>query len=218
MNILGALLLVVSATISTPTLFLRGGGQIAVDGSVKQEEGRVVFRSHGVLYTLPASEVDFDATRAAGANVTVVRADDRGKLKVSREERDRLLRELEQNHSGTPASPDGLKTPPPSRESIPNTEEEWAWRRDARAREEAVRRAKEELQLVYDRIDALKQKIQSLVALGYKPNQFTYDSSQLQIAYDSIPRAQLEVERAQRERDQFRDDARRLGVMPGWLR
>ena len=218
MNILATLLLLIAVTIPTPTLVLRNGAHIAVDGSVQPAEGRVVFRSGGVLYSLPSSEVDFDATRAAGANVTLVRGDDKMRLKVSREERDRLLRELEQNHSGTPASPDGLRTPPPSRETVANSDDEWAWRRTARAHEEAVRRAKEELQLVYDRIDKLKDKIRTLAALGYKPNQFTYDSSELQLAYDSIPRAQLEVERAQRELDQFRDDARRLGIMPGWLR
>ncbi len=218
MNMLGTLLLLTALTIPTPTLILRNGIRIAVDGSVRQEEGRVVFRSSGVLYSMAATEVDFEATKTAGLNVSVVRAEQPGKLKVSREERDRLLRELEQNHNGTPASPDGLRVPPPPVEATTNSADEWTWRRDARAREDAVRRAKEELQLVYDRIGALQQKIQTLVSLGYKPNQFTYDSSQLQLAYDSIPRLQLEVERAQRDLDQFRDDARRLGVMPGWLR
>jgi hypothetical protein len=218
MNILATLLLLIAVTIPTPTLILRNGAHIAVDGSVQQAEGRVVFRSAGVLYSLALSEVDLDATRAAGMNVTQVRGDDKMKLKVSREERDRLLRELEQNHSGTPANPNGLKTPPPSADTVANSDDEWTWRRNARAHEEAVRRAKEELQLVYDRIEALKQKIRTLTGLGYKPSQFTYDSSELQLAYDSIPRAQLEIERAQRELDQFRDDARRLGIMPGWLR
>src|SRR5207244_6747114 len=124
------------------------GAHIDVDGAVRQDEGRVVFRSNGVLYSLPAAEVDFDATRAAAMNVTLVRAIDKGKLKVSPEERDRLLRELEQNHNGTAADPEGLKTPPPSRESIPNTEDEWSWRRAARTYEDAVRHAKEALQLL----------------------------------------------------------------------
>ena len=35
---------------------------------------------------------------------------------------------------------------------------------------------------------------------------------------EQIPRAELELHRAQREHDQFRDDARRQGVTPGWLR
>ena len=219
MNMLGTLLLLTALTIPTPTLILRNGAHISVDGSVRQEEGRVVFRSSGILYSLPATEVDFEATRTAGINVTLVRGDDdRMKLKVSREERDRLLRELEQNHNGTPASPEGLRVPPPSPDMVANSSDEWTWRRNTRAHEEAVRRAKEELQMLYDRIDGLKQRIRSLAAQGFKPNQFTYETSELQLTYDSIPRAQLEVERAQRELDQFRDDARRLGIMPGWLR
>jgi hypothetical protein len=220
MTSLATLLLATALSIPTPTLILRSGAKIDVDGAIRQEEGRVVFRSYGVLYSLPAAEVDFDATRTAGLNVTTVRggAEDRMKLKVSRAERDRLLRDLEQNHNGTPEDPKGLQAPPPSPESIPNTEQEWTWRRNARTYEDAVRRAKEEQQLLYDRIETLKQQIRTFSALGYKPGQFTYQTSELQLAYDSIPRAQLEVERAQRELDRFRDDARRLDIMPGWLR
>ena len=43
-------------------------------------------------------------------------------------------------------------------------------------------------------------------------------ATQLAYAEDSIPNAALSVQRAQRAYDQFRDDARRQGVMPGWLR
>jgi hypothetical protein len=214
-----ALLLLTALTIPTPTLVLRDGARIDVDGSIRQDEGRVVFRHAGVLYSLPAGEVDFEATRAAAANITVVRGDDRMKLKVSREERDRLLRDLEQNHNGTASTTaEGLNVFPASPEAATNSQDEWAWRRESRSYEEAVRRAKEDLQMLYDRVDALKQRIFTLSSLGYRPGQFTYESSQLQQAYDLIPRAQLEVERAQRALDQFRDDARRLGVLPGWLR
>lgn len=218
MNALATLLLLTALTIPTPTLVLRNGARIDVDGSVRQEDGRVVvFRSGGTLYSVPVAEVDLEATRAAGANVTLVKAES-GKLKVSREERERLLRELEKNHAGTPASAEAIKTPPPSREATPNTEDEWAWRRSARAHEEAVRRAKEELQLLHDRVEQLRQQIRTLASLGYRPNQFTYQTSELQLTIDSIPRAQLEIERAQRALDVFREDARKLGILPGWLR
>jgi hypothetical protein len=218
MNALATLLLVTALTIPTPTLVLRNGARIDVDGgSVRQEEARIVFRSAGTLYSVPAAEVDLEATRAAGANVTVVKAEP-GKLKVSREERERLLRELEKNHAGTPASPEALKTPPAPREAAANSEDEWAWRRSARAHEEAVRRAKEEVQLLNDRVEQLRQQIRTLTSLGYRPNQFTYQTSELQLTIDSIPRAQLEVERAQRALDVFREDARKLGILPGWLR
>jgi len=217
MNALATLLLLTALTIPTPTLVLRDGARIDVDGSVRQEEGRVIFRSGGTLYSVPVNEVDMDATRAAGANVTLVKAEP-GKLKVPKEERERLLRELEKNHAGTPASAEALKPPPAPRETPANSEDEWAWRRSARAYEEAVRRAKEELQLLYDRAEQLRQQIRTLSSLGYRANQFTYQTSELQVTIDSIPRAQLEIERAQRALDVFREDARKLGILPGWLR
>ena len=217
MNALATLLLLTALTIPTPTLVLRNGARIDVDGSVRQEAGRVIFRSGGTLYSVPVNEVDLDATRAAGENVTLVKAEP-GKLKVSKEERERLLRELEKNHAGTPASPESLKTPPAPRETPANSEDEWAWRRSARAYEEAVRRAKEELQLLYDRAEQLRQQIRTLTSLGYRANQFTYQTSELQLTIDSIPRAQLEIERAQRALEVFREDARKMGILPGWLR
>lgn len=217
MNALATLLLVTALTIPTPTLVLRNGARIEVDGSVRQEGGQVVFRSGGTLYSVPVPEVDLEATRTAGANVTLVRPE-AGKLKVPREERERLLRELEKNHAGTPPSAETLKTPPAPRETTANSEDEWTWRRSARAHEEAVRRAKEELQLLHDRAEQLRQQIRTLASLGYRPSQFTYQTSELQFTIDSVPRAQLEVERAQRALDVFREDARKMGILPGWLR
>lgn len=212
MNALVTLLLV------TP-LVLRSGARIDMDGPMKQEEGRVIFRAGGVLYSMPASEIDLDATRIAAENVTVVKPDVPGRLKVTPEERDRLLRELAKNHAGGKPGTEQLKpAPPPPPREPENTEDEWAWRRSARAYEESVRRAKEELQLLTDRAEQLRAQIRSLVSLGYRPSQFTYQTSELQLTIDSIPRAQLEVERSQRALETFREDARKLGIMPGWLR
>ena len=47
-----------------------------------------------------------------------------------------------------------------------------------------MRRAKEELQMLYDRIDGLKQRIRSLAAQGFKASQFTYETSELQLTYE----------------------------------
>ena len=210
MNALATLLLVVP-------LVLRSGARIEMDGPMRQEEGRVIFRTGGMLYSLAASEVDFEATRIAAANVTVVRPEVPGRLRVTPEERDRLLRELSKNHSGTPSTAEPLRVPPAPQEPA-NSEDEWAWRRSARAHEESVRRAKEELQLLKDRAEELRQQIRGFVSLGYRPSQFTYQTSELQLTIDSIPRAQLEVERAQRALEVFREDARKLGILPGWLR
>jgi len=38
------------------------------------------------------------------------------------------------------------------------------------------------------------------------------------VTLDQIPAAELEVTRAERANAQFRDDARKQGILPGWLR
>jgi hypothetical protein len=219
MSPLAHILLITALSIPTNTLVLRSGQRIDVDGSVKVDNGRVLFRSAGALYSVAEEEVDLDATQAAGVPIPI-RQENRGRLRVSPEEARRLLQELEQNHSGKPAPPSQLYIPPgPSPEERQQaTEDEWAWRRQARSYEEGVRRAQENLDLLYDKAAALKAHIAGLLALGFKPNQFSYDTTLLAYTIDQIPTAALEMERAQRAYDQFRDDARRLGVTPGWTR
>jgi hypothetical protein len=210
----------------TSTIVLRSGDLIVVGGPVQRENGVVTFRSDGLLYSLPASEVvaiegappEAQGGRPEGQLSTgaAVR-----KLAVSEEERKRLIAELEQNHSGTPAQPqknlESRPAPTPS-EQRQQSQEEWSWRRQARAHEEAVVRAKENLQLLESRVEDLRAKIRSLVVLGFRPRQFTYDSTQLERTLRQIPAAELEVTRAERAFAQFREDARRQGVLPGWLR
>jgi hypothetical protein len=218
-------------TIPTQSLVLKNGVRMPVDnGSVTDDGGKVIFRSGGALYSLPSAEVDFEATRAASSTVVVTPEDDgnRLRIKVSEAEKQRLLREIEQNHKGAGLPPVQAPAPPPVAATTPAIKpqpkpsekaesEEWKWRRESRAHQEAVRQAKEELQLLNDRIETLRGQIRNFVALGYKPKQFTYQTTELQYALDAIPAAELAVKRAERAYEQFRDDARRLGVLPGWL-
>lgn len=212
------LLLITTLTIPTPALILRGGDRIDVDGGIRVEQGRVIFRSGGALYSIPQADVDLTATRAAAA-IPVVKAETTQRLKVSEAERKRLLRDLEQNHAGTPTTATLPPAPPPvsEREQLGNPEE-WSWRREAQNHEEEIRRAQEELDLLRTQAEQLRAHISSLLSLGYKPNQFTYDSTQLQNALDQIPRAELELARAQRAYAQFKENARKQGILPGWLR
>lgn len=201
------------------TLILRSGERIAVEGPVAQRNGVVIFRSGGALYSMPTYEVDETATKAANdPGEETPRAPRR--LKVSVAERERLLRELERNHDG--GSPVEFTVPagPPAREpSAPAADgEEWSWRQRARAYEESVRQARENLDMLLNRVEQLRAEIRGLVALGWKPQSFTYQTTQLAYAEEAIPGAELRVTRAQRQYDQFRDDARRMGIMPGWLR
>jgi hypothetical protein len=201
------------------TLVLRSGDRISAEGPITQQDGVVIFRSGGALYSMPLSEIDEAATNAANAPAEISPKPAPKPLKVSAAERMRLLKELEQNHYGKPATEQRMDTPPYIPQDAPGQNaDEWRWRREARSYEEGVRQAKESLDLLLDRVDRLRAEIRGFVALGFKPQNFTYQTTQLAYAEEQIPSAQLYVERAQRVYDQFREDARRQGVLPGWLR
>ena len=124
------------------------------------------------------------------------------------------------NHNGSAGLPASinLSPAPTPQEREQMTQDEWAWRRQAHAYEESIRRAEENLDLLREKAAALRAHIGGLLGLGYKPAQFSYDTTQLAYLEAEIPDAQLEVQRAQRAYDQFREDARRQGVPPGYLR
>jgi hypothetical protein len=223
---MNALLLLLSVT---TTLVLHSGDRIPVEGQPVEKDGVIMFRTGGLLYSMPATEVQrieseppADNSAKATAEKTAEKKDTPRRKPVSEEERKRLLAELEKNHGGTPPPPGQAPPrldPPPTREEVKETKsEESQWRREARFHEEAVRRAQEDLFLLEARIEDFRNKIQTLTSLGYKPHQFTYDTTQLQHAIDQLPSARLEITRAVRANEQFREDARREGVMPGWLR
>jgi hypothetical protein len=217
MNLLPILLL----ALTTSTLVLRSGERIPVDGSVSEENGVVVFRSAGMLYSMPASEIDETATGAEAARAAA-KPEPVKRLRVSDEERRRLIEQLQANHAGSPPAPSpAMSTPPPPPTRAEAREEkdlEREWRSRARAHEEAVRQAKEELQLLHDRIDKLRGEIQTFFSLGFRPHQYTYQASQLEHALAQIPRAELDITRAERAFAEFREDARKEGILPGWLR
>jgi hypothetical protein len=207
----------IAALFFITTLVLRSGQHVNLDGPWREQAGRIVFRNtDGTLYSVPAAEVDLEASRAMSAPPLVATAD-KLRLKVSEEERKRLIQDLERNHAGQPPIPqktvENLPVPAPE-----NHDEEWTWRKRSRDFQERIRQARENRDLLVSKAEALRSHIAGLVSLGYKPQQFSYDSTQLQRTLEQIPYAELEIQRAQRAWDQFRDDARRLGVMPGWIR
>jgi hypothetical protein len=220
MNFIASVLLLTALTIPTPTLVLKSGARIAVDAPVKVDSGTVLFRSGGSLYSIPSEEVDLDATRAAAAAISVVASDTTSKLRVTPSERERLLRDLEQNHAGTAATQEQMNIPPSNRprSEQANSDDEWSWKNAARAHEEEIRRAKEQLDLLQNRAAELTAQISGFLSLGYKPSQFSYQTTVLAMVQEQIPQAELEVRRAERSYQQFLDEARRKGIMPGWLR
>lgn len=219
MQLLPALLLALTAS----TLVLRSGDRITPDeGSVREANGVITFRVNGTLYSLPSEEVVRTTETAEPAPATPKRAQIPLKLRVSDQDRRKLLEELEKNHRGIDLPPAQRVQPLPAPARAPEAkateEQEWQWRREAKAYEEEIRRAKEELELLETRARELQWKIVQLLNLGYKPSSFTYDSSLLASTLEQIPRAQLEVTRAERAYEDFREEARRRGVLPGWLR
>jgi hypothetical protein len=234
MTLIAALIL--TTTLGLPadvdTLVLRSGEHIALDGPIREDNGRIVFRAAGgALYSIRSIDVDVKKTRyiaskpAGPAQADPAQQqppDERLKLRVSDAERQRLLRDLERNHSGQPAQESIILSRPPelpTRDDVQTqTNDEWAWRLRARSFEESVRQAKENLALLERRIAELRSRIAGFVSLGYRPVQFSYDTAVLQTSEEQIPYAELEVARAERQWEQFREDARRQGVMPGWLR
>lgn len=220
MNALSSLLFLTALTISTPALVLKTGKRIAVDAPVRVNGEMVLFRSNASLFSIPASEVDFEATRGGASTITITPADDTAKLKVSSADRERLLRDLEQNHTGRAATKEQMSIPDPPKqsESTASKGDEWQWHNAARAHEEEVRRAKEQVDLLRQRQAELRARIIGYISQGYKTHQFSYDTTQLARTEEEIPQAELEVRRAERSQQQFLDDARRQGILPGWLR
>jgi len=217
--------------IVSSVLILRSGDRIEVSGPIREESGVIYFRvKDGSMYSIPLREVDERATADAAAPkpptppivVTPPRPEEPKRRKVTAEEREKLLRDLEKNHGGTPAPPEQHQIPappPPTKADVEETKRaESQWRREARAHREAIRRATEERDLLLDRADRLRSEISSFLSLGYKPSQFTYQTTQLQHTLDQLPYAELEIKRAERAWDTFRDDARKEDVPPGWLR
>jgi len=219
MHALASLLLITTLTFPTSELILRSGAHIPTDGSVAIDNGRVVFRSAGALYSIPEADVDLDASRSITAIVPPIRVETPFRLKVTREERDRLLRELEENHSGgAPASVPLTPVPKSPQLAAQDSPEEWQWKERAQGYEESIRRAQEQLDLLRRKVEQLQSRIRFLLMSGFKTQAFTFDTTELEFTRDQIPQAELNLQRAQREYALFLDNARRQGVLPGWLR
>jgi hypothetical protein len=218
-------------------LVLRSGAEVPVEGTVNTSGNQVVFRTPGgVLYSIPAEEVDLEATRRANAEprLSVETASfrylspaprviaEKPSIKVSEEEKRKLLEELALSH-GTPSplppiAPVAHAAPQPEVVTVTTQRDEYWWRGESRQLEENLRRAQENLQLLVDREKMLNDRILGLLSLGYKPDDFSQQVLQLERAREQMDYANLEVTRAERALRQLKDDAQREGILPGWLR
>lgn len=226
--LIAKILFVIATLVDSPAaLVLRAGNTISVDGALTRNGNRVIFRSGGTLYSLPIDEIDVVATnereesRRNEANRT---AEDRVvRLKKGAAEREKIFAELNDTGKDSPPAPEVRPLPKPSPESEARRREEERreehyWRQEARAYGDAVERATEELAYLIEREQKLEDEIILLMSLGYTPKDFSLNVYQLDRTRDAIERMKLEVARAQRAFDRFRDDARKAGALPGWLR
>lgn len=211
-------------------VLLRSGQVIAVSGEIREEAGKLLFRSPaGVLYAIAVEEVDFAAMARTGPKEDPIEEHDRDarhparKLNVSPEERDRLLAELE-GKKGSPAAkaeilspekPENTK-PKASRETDPAAEQRW--RAEAQAAREAIEVRKRELETLTQRARELDDQLRLMLSSGYDPNLLSAQAQELDATKDRITATQEALRDAQQNLTELQERARKAGVLPGWLR
>lgn len=214
------------------TVLLLDGGTRIEGEIVERANGRVIVRTTtGVLYSVPESSIrsEFEsrppsATTTTKAAVRVVppRRLPESKIKVSDEEKNRLLAELSKNHSGKEAPKQSweIPKPEPAEAEIEVTErsDESYWREESRKRDEAVRRATEQYELLTRREREIEDTVRMMLASGVNPDHMGYQMMALADTRTMRAQARLAIESAKRHRDALHEDARREGILPGWLR
>lgn len=227
-------LLLAAALISSPkALVLTSGDRIGIDGEVTLSAGAYIFRSGGTLYSLPEKEVDIDATNrlelARRAALESDRASGRVKMRATAEERGKIFEKLNNTAAATsesaskpePAPAPMIAPPPPAPEPLSRAElreEERYWREESRRHHDAVEHWREEIAFLASKEQELEDEILMLLSLGYESRQFSREVLQLERTREAQERARLELARAERALQRFLTDARREGILPGWLR
>ncbi|MHB0970464.1 MAG: hypothetical protein ACYC7A_17910 [Thermoanaerobaculia bacterium] len=221
---------IAAALVATPAnqvLVLRTGERIAISGEPRRDGDTIVFRSRsGALYSIAASDVDEKATLAAAETLqdTSTRSVLPKRLKGDAATKKRLLADLSKSR-GTPVAPPPL--PPPSapgdaaadaaKEKALAAEEE-TWRRNARALDERVASAEARVEYLAEREKAVNDEILAMLALGHPQEHLGLQVRDLQDTKSFLEQARRDLEAAKQERARFQDDARRQGILPGWLR
>lgn len=214
------------------TLFLLEGGSRIEGEVVGREGGRLLVRStNGLVYSIDeasiVSETSREAPTASRSAAPAISKEPRSllssrKIKVSEHEKRRLLTELSKNHRGRSAPPQSWEKRQPetvetSLEVTERNDESW-WREQSRRKEEAVRRAREQLELYSNREREIEDGVRMMLLSGVHPDSLGYQMMQLSDMRTMREQAKLEIDRAKRDLATFRDDARKEGILPGWLR
>lgn len=236
MNLAFLLLLATLFPAPPEAIVLLSGHRIAVEGEVREDGNRLVFKTAGgKLYSVPISEIDVEASLApeekkeptpAPAPTADARPLPRRQIKVTDEEKRRLLDELAKNRSGQPApeqralTREGLEEELERADRKRESDEASAerWRARARERREALQRGRDRLAALQEQERRLQDQILQLSSMGYSGDQMSAQILQLEQTRGMIDRAREAISAAERAWAQLEEDARRAGALPGWLR
>jgi hypothetical protein len=234
---LGATILLAASFLTSPVeqIVLRSGAVMNVTEVVRLERGRVIFAgADGALFSIRLSDIDVEATDArlqaggkpgAAGDAPGQSASEEGeylrrRLPVSEEEKRRILAEMEaRSHTGRAAPQPAYEEPEPDlRVAIRGKTDEEEWRRRSRAHRDAVERVQRELDLAIRQERQLNDVVLFLAGRSQDASNYGYLVHQLQDVRSMIPRIRISLEQAEQAWQRFQDDARRQGVLPGWLR
>lgn len=224
-----ALFAVLSADASPQFIVLRSGERIAVSGELRREGDRVIFRSRsGALYSLPASDIDEEPTARAASPQPASAAGAEPQKPATRKLRGdeatkrKLLADLAKSR-GTPVQPAPPTATPqaiPAAAAAADAEKksEESWRRRSLTIEANLKIAQDRVRYLEARIRDLDDEVRALLVLGNAPDTISRQVVELQDTKARLERAETDLKSAEAERAAFQDEARRAGVLPGWLR
>ena len=237
---LASILVAVLLATSSEVIVLRSGERIPVQEILSREGGQIVFRdTKGVLYSLPLNDGDSVTTvreeaskkpepAEAEAEAGISPHDDKMKLAVSAEEKERLLRTLEKTaRRGTPpvlpeAEPEEEAEPgetePGEAESTKEDDEEQRWRARAQAARDRVAQAEAQLDEAIRHERALNDFLLYVGGASGNADQHSNLMNDLADTRDRIPRLREAVDEARQALSDLQTEANRAGVLPGWLR
>jgi hypothetical protein len=220
-------------------ILLRSGQAIPVRGEVREDGNRLVFTTPaGRLYSIPIEEVDLEAMRRAAGPESPPTAEESGdasrstpegprrEIRVSEEEKKRLLEELSRNRRGQPPplqkslTAEGLEEEldRSARKRAADEIEAELWRERARVRRETLARAREQLASLQTRERRLQDEILTLSSMGYSGDQMVGQIMQLENTRSQMDRTREAIGAAERAWADLQEEARRAGALPGWLR
>jgi len=219
-------------TLLLATILTLDGGSRIEGEIIERANGRVVVKTaSGLLYSLSETSIRSEISTPAPAQPvkkTPPRPPERAsrlpelKIRVADAEKKRLLAELSKNHSGKNAPKQSweIDKPRPVEEKFEVTEksDESYWREESRKRVEAVRQATEQLELMTRREREIEDTVRMMLLSGVNPDHLGHQMNALNDTRTMREQARLEIGRAQRDLTALQEDARREGILPGWLR